>query len=292
MNNLAQNNLIPPTSVFVSAYDDEGIKPDNISIKQRKDNVELIIQRFFVGKNNIKNIEREAIARNINPGQGFVKRLQDEEDFLCGGFSPELMAPSKMVEDAFRDYALTELGAVALARLITWDNQFIERGWRMPDGSLTEKGIHAYGENKWRPFRVCSNGEDSDAVTPSGALILPDMFNEEYYSTGDVSNPLAIIHHEIKAHVLPLKEGEGLVPGREMELICIRLESEMLRELGLPDRKLNWGLDDGTLNHTLHESSEQYYHGLVRYADSGKLVEVDPQTEQIIGIARIKSNID
>jgi hypothetical protein len=36
-------------------------------------------------------------------------------------------------------------------------------------------------------------------------------------------------------------EAEGLVPGREMELICARLESEMLHELGLTKRPLNWG---------------------------------------------------
>jgi hypothetical protein len=62
---------------------------------------------------------------------------------------------------------------------------------------------------------------------------------------------LLILHHEIKAHVLPLIEAEGLAPGREIELICVRLKSEMLRELGLPERKFNWGRDDGTLDYIL-----------------------------------------
>lgn len=290
MSNLAFNNLGFPPSIGVSAYDDAGVKPEELSPQQRKENVELIIQRFFIGKNTLENLEREALARSINPGPDFSERLLEEEELADGGFGPELAAPSTMVEEAFREYAQTELGAVALARLREWDNQFIAMGWREPDGALTAEGIEAYGEGKWRPFRVASNGDDPDTVTPSGALVLPDMFHEEYYSTGDVSNPLAILHHEIKAHVLPLKEAEGLVPGREMELICIRLESEMLRELGLPERKLNWGKDDGTLDHTLHESSEQYFHGLVRHDDDGKLVEIDPETDRTIGPARAKTN--
>jgi len=286
MNNLAHNFLTHP-SVVISGYDDAGIKPNDISPQQRKENVEQVIQRFFVGQNNNENLGREAIARNINPGLDFPDRLREEEEMADGGFGFELEAPSNMVEEAFAEYAQTELGAVALERLITFDNHFIERGWRRKDGSLTDPGIYAYGEAKWRPFRVASNGEGSDAVTPSGTLLLPDMFHQEYYTTGDVSNPLAILHHEIKAHVLPLKEGADLVPGREMELICIRLESEMLHELGLPERQLNWGLDDGIHNHTLHEKSEYYYHGLVRHED-GKLIEIDPVTDITIGTARLK----
>lgn len=299
MSNLALNNFIVHASPIVlsdraiSDYDDFGMKPEELSSQQRKENVELIIWRFFVGKNTIGNLaskalDREAIARGINPGPDFDEKLLEAEDLADGGFGPELLAPSIRVEEAFVEYAQTELGAVALARLIEWDNRFIEMGWRKTDGALTEEGIRTYGEGQWRPFRVASNGDNPDTVTPSGALVLPDNFDEEYYSTGDVSNPLAILHHEIKAHVLPLKEAEGLVPGREMELICVRLESEMLCELGLPERRLNWGKDDGTLDHTLHEASEQYFHGLVRY-DDGILVEIDPETGSTIGRARVKS---
>jgi len=289
MSNLAHNNFIVHQSVIFSDYDDYGVSPDKLSRQQRSENVEKVMQRFFVGQITNDNLGREAITRSVNPGPYFAKNLLEAEDQAEGGFGPELIAPSKMVEDAFLEYAQTELGAVALARLIEWDNRYIEKGWRNEDGALTEAGINAYGEGQWRPFRVASNGDDADTVTPSGALVLPDMFDEEFYSTGDVSNPLAILHHEIKAHVLPLKEAEGLVPGREMELICIRLESEMLRELGLPDRKLNWGKDDGTLDHTLHEASEQYFHGLVRCGSHGELVEIDPETERTIGPARFKS---
>jgi len=287
MNSHVFSNTVSRRSVIVSAYDDEGVLSSAISQQQRIDNVELIIERFFIGKNSRENIEREAIARNINPGCDFHTKLLEQEKLAEGGFGPEFHAPSSMVEEAFRAYALTELGAVALARLIDWDNHFIELGWRLRDGSLTDEGINAYGENKWRPFRVVNNGVGADAVTPSGALLLPEDFLQEFYTTGDISNPLAILHHEIKAHVLPLREGKGLVPGREMELICVRLESEMLGELGLPERKLNWGLDDGTLDHTLHEPSEKYFHGLVR-DDSGTLVEVNPETEDVIGLARLK----
>lgn len=275
-------------SLVCSAYDDEGITPDQISLQQRRDNVAQVIERFFIGKAEIDDIEYESIVRSINPGDDFADRLEEERDMLAGGFAEALIAPSVLVEQAFYEYAETELGAVALHRLLTWDDQFIEQGWRTTGGALTEAGVMAYGSGQWRPFRVASNGDESDTVTPSGMLVLPDNFQEEYYSTGDVSNPLAILHHEIKAHVLPLKEAAGLVPGREMELICIRLESEMLEELGLPQRKLNWGKDDGTLDHTLHEASERYYHGLVRFDDQDHLIEIDPVTDQIIGPARFK----
>ena len=288
MNNLAIADFKVLPSI-VSAYDDFGIKAEDISSEQRYINVELVIQRFFVGKAKLDNLEREALVRSLNPAPYFSERLAVEEALTDGGFGSELLAPSQMVQEAFYEYSKTELGAVALARLIEWDDQFIDKGWRTKQGALTEDGIMAYGEGLWRPFRVVSNGHDPDTVTPSGALVLPDNFEEEFYSTGDVSNPLAILHHEIKAHVLPLKEAEGLVPGREMELICIRLESEMLRELGLPERQLNWGKDDGTLDHTLHESSERYFHGLVRYDEAGDLIEIAPTTETIIGPARLKS---
>jgi len=288
MNNLAMASIDVYPTIVVSAYDDEGVKPNDISKQQRENNVEVVIQRFFVAENKFENLEREALARSINAGADFFEQLAEQEQLAEGGFGPELIAPSSKVENAFREYAQTELGAVALSRLIAWDNQFIEKGWREPGGALTEAGITAYGEGQWRPFRVASSGYSADTVTPSGALVLPDMFDEEYYSTGDISNPLAMLHHEIKAHVLPLKEAEGLVPGREMELICVRLESEMLAELGLPERRLNWGMDDSTLNHTLEESSEQYFHGLVRYDEDGSLVEIDPESDQVIGLAKAK----
>lgn len=288
MNNMARNYPVYRHSAFVSAYDDEGVRPEQISRQQREDNLEQVMQRFFAGNDQSESLQREAIARSLNPGADFAARLQEAEVLADGGFGPQLFAPSDMVAAAFREYARTELGAVALARLIAWDNRYITQGWRTPDGALTEAGIRAYGAGKWRPLRVASNGEDADTVTPSGALVLPDILTREYYSTGDIADPLAIIHHELKAHVLPLKEAKGLVPGREMELICIRLESEMLRELGMPARRLNWGRDDGTLDHTLHEASEEYFHGLVRYAD-GHLMQINPDTEEVLGPARVKA---
>ena len=255
---------------------------------QRAENVEIIINRHFVGKmNSTESLAREAIVRSINPGDDFSTELKEAEELADGGFGPELIPPSASVEAAFHEYGQTELGATALQRLIAMDEKHIKQGWRTRDGVLTEKGIEAYGAGLWRPFRVASNGEFSDTVTPSGALVLPDDFDEELYSTGDIANPLAILHHELKAHVLPLKEAEGLEPGREMELICIRFESEMLRELGLRERALNWGRDDGTLDHTLHEPSEQYFEGLVRHDEEGNLVEVSPETFEVIGAARV-----
>lgn len=289
MNHMAlANNTLQINSV-TSAYDDFGVKAEQLSVQQRRANVEEVIRRFFVDADSITNLEHEAIVRSVNPGEDFLQRLREAEEMADGGFGPQLLPPSPMVAAAFRGYAQTELGAVVLARLIAWDNAFMARGWRDANGALSAAGISAYGAGQWRPLRVASNGDDADTVTQSGALILPDDFDEEYYSTGDVSNPLAILHHELKAHVLPLKEAQGLQPGRQMELICIRLESEMLRELGLPERRLNWGRDDGTLDHTLHEASEQYFHGLVRYDAKGLLVEIDPDTQNVIGPARVKS---
>ena len=289
MSKTMHNQLQEYPSIVFSAYDDEGVCPDSLSPQQRRDNVELVIDRFFVGKNNWQQYDYEALVRNINPCPEFASLLKEEQEQAEGGFGPDLLPPSSRVEAAFREYAHTELGCVVLARLIAWDDHFIDKGWRDQYGMLTEAGVVAYGEGYWRPFRVASSGDGADAVTQSGALLLPDLLHEEYYSTGDISNPLAIIHHEIKAHVLPLKEAVGLVPGREMELICVRLESEMLQELGLPVRHLNWGMDDGTINHTLHEASEQYFHGLVQYDGTGRLVEVDPGSEQVIGPARVKT---
>ena len=246
-----------------------------------------VIQRFFVGHQTQVEDEmlKEAIARSINPGDCFEETFNAELDMADGGFGIALVTPSRDCEIAFQAYGQTELGAVALTRLLQMDDEYIKTGWRELNGLLTEEGIKAYGKGLWRPFRVASNGYESDTVTPSGALMLPDDFTEEFYSTGDVANPLAILHHELMAHVLPLKEAEGLEPGREMELICIRFESEMLRELGLRERHLNWGLDDGTLNHTLHEPTERYYRGLVRYDEAGDLVEVSPESYDIIGPA-------
>ncbi len=261
---------------------------------KRAEIVELVIRRHFVGKNYKceVSLKREAIARTLYPGPDFTQALSDELEIAEGGFGAELVSPSANVEAAFRAYAQTELGAVALERLIALDEIHIKQDWREEDGTITLAGIEAYGAGQWRPFRVASNGEDSDAVTPSGALVLPDQFTEgEFYSTGDIANPLAILHHELMAHVLPLIEAEGLEPGREMELICIRFESEMLRELGLPERALNWGKDDGTLDHTLHEPSEQYYRGLVQLNDRGELVEIDPDTNKVIGLARISHSL-
>ncbi len=270
--------------------DEAGVCSSDIPYHRRLQHAETVIQRFFVGKCKLSpaGLSHEALVRSINPGPDFASLLREEEAWCADGFGPELAPPSVQVEQAFRDYGLTELGAVVLARLIEWDNAFIHKGWRTPGGALTEKGIQAYGAGQWRPFRVASNGEASDTVTPSGVLLLPDVFELEYYSTGDIAHPLAILHHELKAHVLPLKAAEGLVPGREMELICVRLESEMLEELGLPQRRLNWGRDDGVLDHTLDERTERYYHGLVRYDENGTLVQVDPDSGRVLGPAKPK----
>lgn len=281
---------IPPAFavIGISAYNDFGYVATRISRQQRKENSERVIQRFCVGKASPQNHQLEAVARSINPAANFVAQLVDAMQLAEDGFGPILMPPSPLVEQAVRDYGESELGAVSLARLLAWDDQFITRGWREPDGALTESGIMAYGAGKWRPFRIASNGAGPDTVTPSGVLVLPDHFVMEHYSTGDICHPLAMLHHEIKGHVLPLKEGAGLEPGREMELICVRLESEMLRELGLSPRTLNWGRDDGTLDHTLHEASERYYHGLVVHDGKGGLIEIQPDTGQFIGVARFK----
>jgi len=153
MNNLAINSLINSeakhsTPRGISAYYDEGITANKFTFLQRIDNVEQVINRYFVGKNNDLYLSREAIARSLNPSDDFQERLREESALAEGGFGPELLAPSIMVEDVFYQYALTELGAVALARLIAWDNQFIDLGWRKRDGALTNKGILAYGEGR------------------------------------------------------------------------------------------------------------------------------------------------
>jgi hypothetical protein len=89
-----------------------------------------------------------------------------------------------------------------------------------------------------------------------------------------------------------MREARGLVHGRQMALICLRLESEVLSELDLPVRRLEWGRDDGTLDQTLHEPSEQMFYGLVRSDDAGGLVQVDPDSGDIIGKARVMRKLD
>lgn len=272
----------------ISRYDDFGYCAHHFSSRQRRLNAETILQRFFVGWAELPNLTREAVARSINPGATFSDDLEQAMQLAEGGFGPELLPPSSLVTEALRDYAQTELGAVALARLLAWDEQFITLGWREAGGALTEAGIAAYGKGDWRPLRVACNGDGPDTVSPSGVLLLPEHFVMHHYSTGDICHPLAMLHHELKGHVLPLKEGAGLLPGREMELICVRLESEMLQELGLPGRTLNWGRDDGTLDQTLHEASEHYYHGLVVHDATAGLIEIDPETGIQKGPARLK----
>ena len=270
---------------MISAYDDFGVRPEQLGRDERSENAVLAMHRFFVGKASIDDLDHEALVRSVNPGPGFELRLNDAAFLAEGGFGPELNAPSAKVEAAFLEYAQTELGAVAVARLLAWDGQYIRAGWREPGGALTEAGIQAYGEGRWRPFGVASSGTEPDTVRPSGLLVVPDELERGFYSTGDIEDPFAVLHHEIKAHVLPLKEAAGLVPGLEMELICVRLESEVLMELGLPQRRLNWGRDDGFRNHTLHERHERYYQGLVRY-EGNDLVEVDPERGTVLGEAR------
>jgi hypothetical protein len=272
---------------MLSAYDDFGVYPAQIANSLRLENAERAMQRFFVGKAQISDLEHEALIRSINPGAQFYENLHQAELMAEGGFGPELTVPSMLVETAFRDYAQTDLGAVAISRLLAWDDEFISRGWRELDGGLSEAGIEAYAQGKWRPFRVASSGYEADTVTQSGLMLVPDKLVRDTYSTGDIEDPFALIHHELKAHVLPLKEAAGLKPGKKMELICVRLESEMLNELGLPERTLNWGKDDGSLDHTLCERDEHYYLGLVRQID-GELLEMNPETERVIGPARFK----
>ena len=274
-------------SSVISKYDDGSVVPRKISQQQRAENADVVIQRFFVDECNDETLTREALIRNINPGPDFYARFQEQEQLADGGFGPELAAPSALVVDSFRVYAQTDLGAVALARLLEWDDQYIALGWRTNSGTLTESGIHAYAQGKWRPFRVASCADGPDRVTPSGALLLPDRFIQEWYSTGDIAHPLAVLHHELKAHVLPMREARGLVHGRAMALICLGLESEMLSELDLPVRRLEWGRDDSTLDQTLYEPTEQMFHGLVRCDDAGELVEINPDNDVVIGKARV-----
>jgi len=273
------------TSPYLSQFDDFGIFPSDISHCQRKDNADCVIDRFFAGNSDHTRLEIESIARYINPGANFFANLQEDMQQTEDGFCPPLMPPSLLVENALREYSLTDLGAVALARLIRWDNQFIDKGWRKKNGDLTDLGILAYGAGYWRPLRVASSGTEPDNVTPSGVMMLPDDFQQEFYSTGDIAHPFAILHHELKAHVLPLKEGIGLKPGPKMEFICVQLESEVLREISLPERTLNWGKDGGTLDRTLSVSNKRYYNGLVRNGENGELVEINPVSKTIIGLA-------
>jgi len=254
---------------------------------RRATNVEAVIERHFAGKNPAQclGLAREAIARSTSPGPDYLLRLEENEELTEGGFEPQLLSPSLSVEGAFREYGQTELGAVAIEGILAKDDKYISKGWRTHDGTLTHEGIKAFGAGHWRPFRVASNGEESDVVTTSGVLLLPDDFTQEVYSTGDIAHPLAVLHHEIMAHILPSKEAKELEPGLEMELICIRFESDMLRQLGLTERKLNWGQDDGIRNQTLYEPGEQYYNGLVIESNDRSLVEIDPDTQKIIGLA-------
>lgn len=278
-----------PTSApcFRSEFHDFGISPSTLSTAQRNANAEQLIQRFFAGNMRRESLEYETVARYVNPGASFEQRFELEWEIADGGFGPMLEAPSLKVENAFRDYALTDLGAVAVARLLRWDNQFVDKGWRMKSGELSQQGIRAYGAGHWRPFRVASNGNGSDTVTPSGVLMLPDTFVDDYYSTGDLAHRFAIIHHELKAHVLPIKEGAGLKPGPKMEMICVRLESEMLREISLPQRELNWGKDGGGSDRTLHVASRCHYQGLVRHEQNGRLMEVDPASNTVKAPAQL-----
>ena len=80
--------------MFVSAYDDYGVKADGLSPYQRKENVELTIRRFFVGKNPIENLEREAIACNINPDPDVIAKLREEQELAEGELGTELLVPS------------------------------------------------------------------------------------------------------------------------------------------------------------------------------------------------------
>lgn len=248
--------------------------------------VDLLIERHFVTPADAisPRFARELVMRTLSPSTDFHAEFQEELAWSEGIFCPKLEAPSSLVESIFRAYARTELGFAALSRILATDEFEIQQGWRRSSGYITDAGIAAYGAGQWRPFRVASAGDGLDTVTPSGVLLLPDVFPAaEYYATGDTMNPLAMLHHEIMAHVLPQKE--AVAAGREAELLCISYENEMLHALGLPKRRLNWGLERGTLNRTLHVATGHYYQGLVRFNEHGTLVEVDPDSDEIIGDA-------
>lgn len=254
--------------------------------QQRESIVQLVIQRHFAGyyPHNSEALEREAIARSIPPGPDFYKKLKEAEELADGGFGPELDRPSACVETVFRAYAQTGLGAETLQLVLATDEVEIDNGWRDADGTLTPAGINAYGAGEWRPFRVANGGTETDTVTPSGVLLIPEIFPEaKTYATGEIINPIAVLHHELKAHVLPQKE--AVAAGRDEEMLCIRYESDMLRELGLPERTLNWGMEFANRNQTLHTPTGQYYQGLVHYNKSGDLIEVDPISHVMIGPA-------
>ena len=277
MTNLKLNTNRPPCS----------LADRNTTIEQqRKAVAQLVIQRHFAAYNpqNSEALEHEAIARSIPPSPDFSERLAEAEELADGGFGPVLDRPSACVEAAFLAYAQTELGAETLQLVLATDEVEIEKGWREVNGALTSAGIKAYGAGEWRPFRVANGGTETDTVTPSGVLLVPEVFPEsECYATGEKINPIAVLHHELKAHILPQKE--AVADGRDEEMLCIRYESDMLRELGLPERTLNWGKEFGTRNQTLHTTSGQYYKGLVHYSESGDLIEVDPVTHDLIGPA-------
>jgi len=281
------NDIKQPSakSSLQSRYYDFGVLASSYTAQQRCDLAERVIDRFFVTTENIQLYEHEFIARFVCPGGDFHQRYDEELELCEGGFAQRFEAPSQLVENAFRDYAQTELGAVALARLLRWDDQFVERGWRKHNGLLSEKGIMAYGAGLWRPFRVASHGAEADTVTTSGMMMLPDDFRQDRYSTGDIAHPFAIIHHELKAHVLPMLEAAGLQPGHKMQLICLNLESEALNEIDLPGRSLHWGKDGGTRNQTLALENEHYYRGLVQFDSQGEMQEIDPCTKQVKGPA-------
>ncbi|VAW82299.1 hypothetical protein MNBD_GAMMA12-3116 [hydrothermal vent metagenome] len=275
---MIQQNIISINKVLIV---------DKKLVNTRAQKVNTVIRRHFAGddKSQLQSLNREAVARITGPGPDYLLRLAENEEFDEGGFGVELCAPSMSVVVAFQEYGQTELGSVTIEKILQEDEKNIVKGWRKINGELTRQGIEAYGAGLWRPFRVASNGEEPDIVTASGVLLLPDDFIQEIYSTGDIAHPLAVLHHELMAHVLPLNATETMDPGLAMELICIRYESEMLRELGIAERKLNWGQDDGIRNQTLHEPSEQYYEGLVIENSNRVLVEINPETCEVVGPA-------
>jgi len=93
----------------VSAYDDFGLRAQDFSYTHRCENAQRAMQRFFVGKAELPDLEREAVMRSLNPAADFSERLREAEVMAEGGFGPELLPPSGLVESAFRDYALSEL---------------------------------------------------------------------------------------------------------------------------------------------------------------------------------------
>lgn len=253
----------------------------------RAENAELVIQRHFIGKSqpDQEKLARDAIARGLTPGIDLIPGLGAD------GFDPvasgrRLQAPSANVEEKFRAFSQTNLGADALEQILANDDLAIANRWMKSDGTITELGIRAYGRGEWRPFRVANSQGAPASVTASGVLMLPDKFPlRDEYPTGGIVHPSAVLYHEIKAHVLPQKASDA-IGNWASELRGIAFENEMLRELGLPERPpLYWGGQAGLGDETIYGPTMMRYKGTVRFDKNGNLIQVNPKTLAPVGPA-------